>query len=443
MDRSEAEKLLGVSADSSESKIKDAFRAKAKQYHPDQSDDPRAVEKFQECEKAKRTLLDDELRDDSVSVNKSPDTSSQTGTSHDSPNEYHTRSETGPISDTSTSHGGVAGASADAHRVKSNVWTGLSLSELFVLVRHYTLPYLQTYWLRGVNAAPIWLVLIVGAGALVVSGGVVTGYLQLGLVVGIQYGALWVYINYLTYKRNLKFRRNEFEGIPAVGTHRSYAPIIGCGLALYLIYTISGAPLGGVIPSIAVSIMFLLMTVFIGVLLISLTNMVVDDAPGGSIVLIAAVIAFVLGFTTIGSPAFFGTSEAIYILFGKFVVLGVDLGLFFNVLLSSALLYSTIGFYILTTSKIARYVEVDYNRRFSVHPSIWYIMAGLPLTLFFWVGVNPRIESTVLGAVDPGLLAAFVVASPGYVYALYRLKRGIQMYVKHPEKFQMEHIIGR
>ncbi|CAI48264.1 molecular chaperone DnaJ [Natronomonas pharaonis DSM 2160] len=54
--------VLGVSRDADEDEIKQAYRKKASEYHPDVSDDPNAEEKFKQVKKAKEVLLDDEKR---------------------------------------------------------------------------------------------------------------------------------------------------------------------------------------------------------------------------------------------------------------------------------------------------------------------------------------------------------------------------------------------
>ena len=54
--------VLDVSSDASEETIKDAYREKVKEYHPDQSDDPNAQAKFRKVREAKETLLDSEAR---------------------------------------------------------------------------------------------------------------------------------------------------------------------------------------------------------------------------------------------------------------------------------------------------------------------------------------------------------------------------------------------
>ncbi|MFQ3319976.1 MAG: molecular chaperone DnaJ [Natronomonas sp.] len=54
--------VLGVSQDAGEEEIKQAYREKASEYHPDVSDAPDAEEKFKQVQKAKEVLLDDEKR---------------------------------------------------------------------------------------------------------------------------------------------------------------------------------------------------------------------------------------------------------------------------------------------------------------------------------------------------------------------------------------------
>ena len=54
--------VLGVSRDASDEEIKQAYRKKAAEYHPDVSDDPNADEKFKQAKKAKEVLSDDQKR---------------------------------------------------------------------------------------------------------------------------------------------------------------------------------------------------------------------------------------------------------------------------------------------------------------------------------------------------------------------------------------------
>ena len=54
--------VLGVSRDASEKEIKEAYRKKAADYHPDVSDEPDAEEKFKQIKKAKEVLTDEEKR---------------------------------------------------------------------------------------------------------------------------------------------------------------------------------------------------------------------------------------------------------------------------------------------------------------------------------------------------------------------------------------------
>ena len=54
--------ILGVSRDASEEEIQEAYRKKAREYHPDVSDEPDAEEKFKKVKKAKEVLTDEEKR---------------------------------------------------------------------------------------------------------------------------------------------------------------------------------------------------------------------------------------------------------------------------------------------------------------------------------------------------------------------------------------------
>ncbi|QCC49848.1 molecular chaperone DnaJ [Halapricum salinum] len=54
--------ILGVSRDADADEIQEAYREKAREYHPDVSDDPNAEEKFKKAKKAKEVLTDEEKR---------------------------------------------------------------------------------------------------------------------------------------------------------------------------------------------------------------------------------------------------------------------------------------------------------------------------------------------------------------------------------------------
>jgi molecular chaperone DnaJ len=54
--------ILGVSRDASEEEIKEAYRKKAREYHPDVSEEADAEEKFKKVKKAKEVLTDEEKR---------------------------------------------------------------------------------------------------------------------------------------------------------------------------------------------------------------------------------------------------------------------------------------------------------------------------------------------------------------------------------------------
>ncbi|MFB6310963.1 MAG: molecular chaperone DnaJ [Salinirussus sp.] len=55
--------VLGVSRDADEDEIREAYREKVREYHPDVSDDPDAEEKFKMAKKAKEVLTDEEQRE--------------------------------------------------------------------------------------------------------------------------------------------------------------------------------------------------------------------------------------------------------------------------------------------------------------------------------------------------------------------------------------------
>ena len=54
--------VLGVPRGAGEAEVKRAYRQRAKEFHPDTSDDPRAEERFQEVQRAYEVLRDPVLR---------------------------------------------------------------------------------------------------------------------------------------------------------------------------------------------------------------------------------------------------------------------------------------------------------------------------------------------------------------------------------------------
>lgn len=54
--------LLGVSQDANKKEIKQAYRRKAAETHPDVSDDPNAIEEFKHILRAKEVLIDEQKR---------------------------------------------------------------------------------------------------------------------------------------------------------------------------------------------------------------------------------------------------------------------------------------------------------------------------------------------------------------------------------------------
>jgi molecular chaperone DnaJ len=55
--------VLGVSREADEAEIREAYREKVREYHPDVSDDPDAEEKFKRAKKAQEVLTDEEKRE--------------------------------------------------------------------------------------------------------------------------------------------------------------------------------------------------------------------------------------------------------------------------------------------------------------------------------------------------------------------------------------------
>jgi curved DNA-binding protein CbpA len=81
MNTSKARKLLDIESNASTGEIEDAYREKAKQHHPDLSDDPNAEEKFIEIKEAKQHLIRHHSQSSSKSTTSKENGSAKTNTS--------------------------------------------------------------------------------------------------------------------------------------------------------------------------------------------------------------------------------------------------------------------------------------------------------------------------------------------------------------------------
>ncbi|WP_080509782.1 J domain-containing protein [Haloarcula marismortui] len=115
MNTEEARTELGFTADEtlSEKKVKDAFREKSKEYHPDASDHPNARERFLNIKQARKVLLADET----VASSK---TSSTTSQSNSSATETADQSSTSRTNTTSSSSRSSTSSSGNSSTSSSN-----------------------------------------------------------------------------------------------------------------------------------------------------------------------------------------------------------------------------------------------------------------------------------------------------------------------------------
>ncbi|MFT4920870.1 MAG: hypothetical protein ACI8XM_000061, partial [Haloarculaceae archaeon] len=277
MDLSEAEDTLGVTREASESQIKRAFRKQAQNHHPDQSDDPDAVTNFQRLEKAKRRLLD-EKAGSYQRQQATRSTGSHTHTSRSDPSSQSSTSSTndssGQTSTSSTrttserSHHRTRGKTNQAERsqdslneqvqrVYSDVWTGLDLGEFVTVLRHYSIPYLSTFKFRLEQGWPALVSVALGFVGLIVYGTVVSGVTTVALTAATQ-------LIVTPKSTSLPYHRLSggyyYVGLPRSWLLRATAPVFACAGCFYLLSRVYGSPLGGIGSSIAILLIWTLMT---------------------------------------------------------------------------------------------------------------------------------------------------------------------------------------
>lgn len=446
MDLHEAEQILEVTAGASEKTIQEAFRDKAQETHPDISDEPGTEEEFQRIVKAREILLStdptDVGNDDSDSQDTAQTQATQTASTRSTGSREHTtRAATGAAAGTDPS-GTSSGGAQNVSRVVSDTWTGLSPRELLVVIRDNTIPYWHTLRFWFVRFVPVLAALIVGAVALTATGGLVGGIPQLGVVL----------LSQILAARFAIRRSSRFNGIPpegrvedihAHGHPRNYLPIIGCGMVLYLAHRATGATFGGIMPSMVIATVLVAMTLALAAVIyggIRLTGRSVDPIL---IILGSLILSAFMGFSSFYTPLFFGEASSMYVFFPSIMILNFDVGLLGNIALSTLLLYSTTGLFIFSSGKVSWYLHRDWSAGLNVNPAVWHAAVVLPITITFWLGANPAVGHAVVHIIrEPGLLYAVCVGSPGYIYVLYRLRRGLEMWLIHG-KFNTAYVVGR
>jgi len=445
MDLHEAEQILEVTAGASEKTIQEAFRDKAQETHPDISDEPGTEEEFQRIVKAREILLSTDPTDVGSDDSESQDTAQtqrtqSASTRSSGPREHTTRASTGAAAGTTPNS--TSSGATQVSRTVSDTWTGLSPRELLIVIRDNTIPYWETFRHWSVRSLPVFAALIVGMVALEATGGLIGGVPQLGVVVLSQ-----LFAARLAIRQSSRFKGTPPEGrvpdISAYGHPRNYLPIIGVGMTLYLTHRFTGATFGGVMPSMVVTIVFALMTLTLAGSIYAVVKLIGWSVDPGTIVLGSAILSAFTGFSSFYTPLFFGADSTLYVFLPSIMLLNFDVGLIANVALSVILLYSMVGFFILSAGKTSHYIRHDWKVGLNVNPAVWHTAVVLPITITFWLGANPALGHAVVHIIrEPVLLYAVCIGSPGYIYVLYRLRRGLEMWLLHGE-FHRAYFVGR
>jgi hypothetical protein len=455
MDLDEAESVLGVNRNASESRIKNTFRQKARHYHPDQSDEPDAVETFQQLERAKRRLLNGGSKH-SRTRSRQPDTDSSTSRQSDATNSTtsssstsastasetetdatstnSTRSRTHPRGNPGTraSGPGPNREQDESQRVSANVWTGLSLSELFVLLRHYILPYAKPS--RYKQATPVLVGVVAGVTWLLLTGYITTGLPQLALTVGLTLLAVHHMTN-RTLTLDIGYDTYEYSN-PKLSHKRAYAPLLCCVAVGYVFHRVFGADFGGIMPALTVGIAWLLFTAISALVLFIVISFVFEPKSPGSILVFSALLSLIFGTTTWIGPAF-APVDGIYIIGTRTFIAGVDVAMLLNVALSATLIYCTLGFYIYSSYYLAHFLEHDLCYGSAMNPAVWLALPGLTLALLFWLGENPRYGVLVDPYIDVAVAFAAVIAMPAVVFMSYMVRREIEHFRHDPDAISL------
>jgi hypothetical protein len=435
MELSEAEQILGVTRDAPDSRVKAAYRTQARKHHPDQSDDPDAVEEFQKIHTAKRCLLESDGTQHSPQQpqqaqhqtqqrrEKDPSTTSSQGEPTEQTG-FRTRSRPGANNtETATSN--------DVHHISRDVWTGLSLTELAIALRHHIVPYLSSFRADAKRSPTV-----VG-GVLIAYLGITT--LDTAVPIPVQLGivllAQLAYSRYIirnpvpfdAIREGLGFDEYEYsDHLREYPQVRGYLPIIVCGAVIYVLHSVFQASVGGIIPILSVVLVWALFTAILAGILSATLAYVYRPIYLGSVTVFSALVTFVLGFTTWGSPALFGGSEMMYLVGGPLIIAGIDIGLLFNISLSGILVYSTIGFFLYSSERVTRVVHTDKQQGASTWGILWLSLPALPATIGIWVADNPSLAAAVGAHVDLAVFASLGVAGPGITFALYMMRREIE-----------------
>jgi predicted membrane protein len=210
---------------------------------------------------------------------------------------------------------------------------------------------------------------------------------------------------------------------------RATLPVFGCAGCFYLLSTFYGSPLGAIGSTIAILLMWLLMTGVLAGLGYSVIAVLFEPTGAGIITTISGIISLITGFTTWAGPIVFSIDPK-YLLFQPLIIAGADIGLLLNVAVSLSLTYATIGMFFVSSGELIDLVHRDHENHIRTCTPVWFAAPGLIVTAVLGLGgaVTPYVSEALLGAI--------ALSAPAISYLAYCGRRELEphrQYAKEAE----------
>jgi curved DNA-binding protein CbpA len=462
MNIAEAEQILGVTRDASESQIKAAFRKQAKESHPDQSDDPKATKSFQRLERARRRLLEGETKTSRQRTGSQSETDDGSSSGSRSTNHSYSSQADSATSDTEreereTRDGGTdsqphqTGAETEQAGRRRSRDTRQASSQ----TQHRTHEKTE-YTQRGRSeesksepasdgsadhpsrtrqALPVLAAFFVGF--VVFLGFGLTPFSSIATVLSAatQYLVTRAWVESASVdvfkNRSSTYSHTTYEG------RTVFWPVIllvGCATLLFGLGTMTGTEFGGIGTLLITFGSWVVLTIGLAVLFYVISTTLLGGLPGILIVTVAGLVTLAWGFTTWIGPVAFGTFEGAYFLFNSYTLIGVDVGLAANLGFSAGLILLTLMSFVHSSGMLAQLVRTDCQNGSTVWPSVW-LSSPFSLFICFLLVVPSVLDWTLPDGSSVGYFAlsvAVLIATPALALTVYLFRRRLEP-LRHSE----------